>query len=872
MRASPAILIFSIVLALGAGCGGRVDPTRVVGDHASPRASTATPLGASSPEAAFATSSLAPTSALADGVIVIPYDPDGNGPLRTTLHVIPAAGGEPRRFLSDNDASVEDQGSPAWSPDGSMLAFGGSTESGAHDLFVVDADGANLRNITNSADWEEAPFSWSPDGSRIVFAVADPNGPWIGVARTDGSGVERIADGFYHPWGPAWSPDGEWIAFSAGEGHRRHVHLIRPDGSDLHELAGVPHSGAPRWSPDGSRLAFDAANGFELYLVDRDGSNLRRLAEQGIYGSEPIWSPDGRAIAYISTVADDVRELFIMDGNGTNPRQLTHGAANPFFHSWTPDGGAVVYLTELRSRVSPVYRRELRVTTRDGQDRVIFSATSTALMEPAWRPAGARAEARPVPTWPPVTATVSVVTPTPWSAYGSPTPASGLPAAPERWWCDHSGPFVPPGLFVMNADGSDVRELLPVGAAFLQPSSVAWTPDGRYVTVAGQVDRWRHLSDGIYQIDPSSGELTRLIEMPGAASPAWSPDGSQLAFTRLRDDGQLDLLVANADGSEVREIALIPGEQAALRFAADGIQVAYVVNPGGDSQQSDIWYMRGDGSGAINLTDSPSRDVAPFWLPDGSIGYLVESVGQYRAVRPDGSGRRVLSVLDHTFHDPDWSPDGSQVAYASEAEIWIAAADGANPRNMTQHPGQDRAPRWSPDGARLTFLSFRTPEVIVEARAGTPRPMVLRSGPEEQVGGEGIACWISGNSRSVGGQPAVTFAAEPLPVEHDMVTLDVTPLGTPTAIAVTIYDYAATAANGKIIDGIGIVLPCAAPGRTEDECRVAELLPVPEQVIDLALDLPPGEYVLVVAAEVQSAGGFGFVEQGFHIEVVDGGR
>lgn len=110
----------------------------------------------------------------------------------------------------------------------------------------------------------------------------------------------------------------------------------------------------------------------------------------------------------------------------------------------------------------------------------------------------------------------------------------------------------------------------------------------------------------------------------------------------------------------------------------------------------------------VNLTNNPAEDMFPVWSPDGSqIAFASDRNGNWEiyAMKVDGSD--VNRLTNNSVEDwaPAWSPDGSSIAFSSQADIWLMKPDGSNPINLTNSPAADDLPAWSPDGTRLAFTS-----------------------------------------------------------------------------------------------------------------------------------------------------------------------
>jgi Tol biopolymer transport system component len=180
--------------------------------------------------------------------------------------------------------------------------------------------------------------AWSPDGSRIAFVFANA----LYTIKPDGSGLARLAVTDGDVADPAWSPDATRIAFGAM--HR--VYVVDANGSNLTLLVdGSPGSGpgAPSWSPDGARIVYFSTStalggyGAEVWIAQPDGTDRRRLYHSdccdGIW-SAPVWSPDGKMIA-IGPHAD--HEILLIDADGTLRRTVA-GYARAIAWQPLPEG------------------------------------------------------------------------------------------------------------------------------------------------------------------------------------------------------------------------------------------------------------------------------------------------------------------------------------------------------------------------------------------------------------------------------------------------------------------------------------------------------------------------------------------------------
>ena len=229
--------------------------------------------------------------------------------------------------------------------------------------------------------------------------------------------------------------------------------------------------------------------------------------------------------------------------------------------------------------------------------------------------------------------------------------------------------------------------------------------------------------DAIWVVNADGTRERRLPDTAGSADPAWSPDGHRVAFTRnpsgAPDD--LDIWVMDADGSHQMRLTIDPGADAEPAWSGDGQWIAFVRDSG------DIWVRKADGTGIeTNLTNAEVGSIGrPAWSPDGSeIAFAGVRDGdggapQIYVMNADGTGRRRLTdPVTSSFQfntDPDWSPDGRQIAFVSgrdsvlsrNPEIYVMDADGGNQTRRTNDTAEDREPAWSPDGRQIAFSSSR---------------------------------------------------------------------------------------------------------------------------------------------------------------------
>jgi hypothetical protein len=222
---------------------------------------------------------------------------------------------------------------PAWSPDGSRIAFR-SYRDPIGGIWVVDADGSNTANLITANTSFSNP-AWSPDGSRIAFTRHSD----IWVMNSDGTNPVRIVDSDTSSGGhPTWSSDGSRIAFWTNRDGDAEIYVVNSDGSNPVNVTNHPaNEFTPAWSPDGSQIAFESYRdgNSEIYVMDANGSNPVRLTDDPAWDRDPAWSPDGSRIVFQSA-RDCNGEIYVMNADGSNPVRLTRDASSDDDPAWSP--------------------------------------------------------------------------------------------------------------------------------------------------------------------------------------------------------------------------------------------------------------------------------------------------------------------------------------------------------------------------------------------------------------------------------------------------------------------------------------------------------------------------------------------------------
>lgn len=264
---------------------------------------------------------------------------------------------------------------------------------------------------------------------------------------------------------------------------------------------------------------------------------------------------------------------------------------------------------------------------------------------------------------------------------------------------------------------------LALSSALAASSAFATYPgaNGR-ILVERPDSKFRELS--IHAVLPDGSGHSRLTPGTGVEGEAeWSPDGTKLVFARSRSfNPPYEIWVMNADGSGLRQLTRHKVYSGAPTWSPDGSKIAYVREVG---RYSHLYEMNPDGSGKRRLLGGRRNIADPAYSPNGSV--IALSLLRFKGdtargfdastalVGADGKGLRRLTAKGGSDElNPNWSPDGTQIAYevnsrhpVRQADLAIMAADGSGARRLTRTKVHETNPVWAPDGTRIAFTSDR---------------------------------------------------------------------------------------------------------------------------------------------------------------------
>ncbi len=280
-----------------------------------------------------------------------------------------------------------------------------------------------------------------------------------------------------------------------------------------------------------------------------------------------------------------------------------------------------------------------------------------------------------------------------------------------------------PGRLVFIRSGNGLRDVYAIDASskhltqltesFALDDWAAWSPDTLKIlfmsdripdtTYTARFQIYVMNADGsnVGQLtfpDPARDSTGHVKDTTSNFFPAWSPDGTKIAFTSTRDTNA-QIYVMDPNGANVVRLTHDAGADAQAAWSPDGTKIAFATDQGDGN--AEIYVLNSaDGTGVVNLTNDPSIDLTPAWSPDGTkIAFQSNRDGNFAVFVMNADGSNPLRLPDPSSVGggaPDWSPDGTRIAYEQNGDIWIMNVDGTGKIRITNGFWADGLPRWRP--------------------------------------------------------------------------------------------------------------------------------------------------------------------------------
>ncbi len=440
------------------------------------------------------------------------------------------------RVTTTHDVDVE----PAWSPDGSKLAFTGTeTVLGPSrivyqhggDLWSMISDGSDQKKIADAAS---SP-SWNAEGTAIVFTRSSGGVVQLAAMNPDGTDNHLLKAG-QQANDPAWSPDGSKVVFDstglAGDttGHSQ-VAVLDVVAGTVTQLTSDPTRDLyfPSWSPDGGSIAFEAFDPATQAAMIQQVPAAGGTPADVVAGHHPVYSPDGQKLAFNAVSGNGSFDVFTVSVAGGPTTQVTNSPNDEWAPTWSRDGLKLAYISDENGN-GEVWTRS---ANGSGVAKNLTTTTSGSDDTPTWGPRLNQTSSR-----------IYVA-----NADGNGVAAVTLPitGGQPTWSPDGTRLAFSDGghLWTIGPDGLGLTAVTTsfTGTTDADPS---WSPDGSRLAFSGADGSG---NQAVYTINPANG--TGLTKLAGGAgdhdlSPAWSPSGQQIAFVNGGD-----VYAVDADGSNL---------------------------------------------------------------------------------------------------------------------------------------------------------------------------------------------------------------------------------------------------------------------------------------------------------------------------------
>lgn len=543
-----------------------------------------------------------------------------------------------------------------WSPDRRHLAFEVYDPSTQYtSVWRMDSDGGHRTSLGLGS----RP-AWSPDGTRIAFVGSNSSPSAVYVMKQDGTNVKKLPITNLKVLSLTWGPDGRQLALATSTG----IYKVNAHGTNLTCLLGSNHlNGNLSWSSDGKTIAFDGVGNYlGIYTITTGDTAPVRLTSADSTSTNPVWSPDGSRILFSRYSSATQFDIYSVKTDGSDEKQLTSAATNEFASDWrgaagTPEptiaptpapfvppasSGNGKLLYSVTTDPASNYPQNLHRMNSDASNK-----TQIALSSDFFLCSGAvwNADASQIAFIASKGGDVanlwianadgsnprSLLVDPSYSPYFNKIPAPSTYKCCDPTWSP-DGRFL---AYLVRSYGS-VHYLWVVGTDGSNPTQITandtyapvWSPDGS--CIAFSRDQSQTGMGQLFTIKPDGTDLTRVfdtttIESPaqyptgGSDYPAWSPDGRSLAFISS-SNSQQSVWTVGIDGLLPHQLVTAAAGAAPFHrpaWSPDGKRIAFSLDQNGN-RTDQIQIVNADGTGYGVILNDGSRNILSDWK-NGSV-------------------------------------------------------------------------------------------------------------------------------------------------------------------------------------------------------------------------------------------------------------
>lgn len=483
---------------------------------------------------------------------------------------------------------------------------------------------------------------------------------------------------------PCYSPDGSKIVYASDRTGNFEIYVKTLTlGTQEQQLTKDNNQNIqPVWSPDGTKIAYYSKTKGGICEISAQGGESKQLTS---FGSYPAWSRDGRYLAFQSDPVNDLSAsafaamppstIWVLDLNGGTPKQITqpstllggHGAP-----TWSPDGKKIAFVVYDR-HAATIYTIE-----RDGGTPIKMTSNEIDCYDPVY------AQDSSALYYCGVTRTRD------YGLWKQPLDKAGLPVG-------------------------DAKLIINLGVGAIRQPSIS--PDGKrlvYTALSLSSNLWSiNIKDGLpLEMGKGTHSNTLTRDTSRNSRPAFSPDGSKIAFNRFMPGGNLDIWVMDKDGNNGQQLTTDPALDLLPSWFPGGDRIGFLSNRDGSLA---FWAitLANKQEALIMRNKDPEIDY-PVLSPDGKrVAFTANREGKTNIwlVDLNGGPARQITFDEEFIGFPCWSPDGRwlalQLKRGDNTYAAVVAMEGGDIKQLTTEEGQSWPNSWSPDGDRIVFAATR---------------------------------------------------------------------------------------------------------------------------------------------------------------------